>query len=548
MSSATNPPAESFRLSQLIYDTRYRSMTIQVVAFALILAAIWFLGRNIVHNLEELGKDFNFTFLSSRAGYDINQRLIEYSNDSTHGRAALVGILNTLLVAFLGCITATILGVIAGVLRLSKNWLVGRLMTVYVEGFRNIPLLLWIILIFAVMTESMPQPRSYRVAEGVENPMVLFNSVAITNQGSYIPRVIFADGAFLAFAIALILGFVARKFLRDWAFKRQADTGRYTPTFPITIAIFAILLIGTNLVVTGLATSRDQVLLAVNADDGQTLESYFESGSRVDFCLVPNSASALNATRLLDGRGISYREVSFGNLNAAIDGMASGNCSLLSVPANDAATTIELVQQLSSLEYQVNQSIFGISFGPQEQADVTLREPLAVGALDLEYFEGRAIEVDYPEISERGIPRFEGGSHLRNSMIALWLALSLYTGAFIAENVRAGILAVSRGQTEAAFALGLRPNRTMNLVILPQAMRVIIPPLISQYLNLTKNSSLAIAVGYMDVRSTLGGITINQTGRELEGMLLLGLFYLVTSLVISGAMNIYNNSVKLKER
>ena len=143
---------------------------------------------------------------------------------------------------------------------------------------------------------------------------------------------------------------------------------------------------------------------------------------------------------------------------------------------------------------------------------------------------------------------FAGGTHLRNSLIALWFALSLYTGAFIAEIVRAGIMAVSKGQTEAAFALGLRPNRTMNLVILPQAMRVIIPPLISQYLNLTKNSSLAIAVGYMDVRSTLGGITINQTGRELEGMLLLGLFYLVTSLVISGAMNIYNNSVKLKER
>ena len=143
---------------------------------------------------------------------------------------------------------------------------------------------------------------------------------------------------------------------------------------------------------------------------------------------------------------------------------------------------------------------------------------------------------------------FDGGVHLRNSLIALWFALALYTGAFIAEIVRGGILSVSTGQTEAAFALGLRPSRTMNLVILPQALRVIIPPLISQYLNLTKNSSLAIAVGYMDVRSTLGGITINQTGRELEGMLLLGLFYLVTSLVISGAMNVYNTSVKLKER
>ena len=132
--------------------------------------------------------------------------------------------------------------------------------------------------------------------------------------------------------------------------------------------------------------------------------------------------------------------------------------------------------------------------------------------------------------------------------MALWIALSLYTGAFIAEIVRAGILSVSKGQSEAAFALGLRPNRTMNLVILPQALRVIIPPLISQFLNLTKNSSLAIAVGYMDVRSTLGGITVNQTGRELEGILLVGVFYLVTSLLIAGAMNLYNNSVKLKER
>ena len=153
--------------------------------------------------------------------------------------------------------------------------------------------------------------------------------------------------------------------------------------------------------------------------------------------------------------------------------------------------------------------------------------------------------LDYPTL---GGFNFRGGLQLRNSFIALWLALSLYTGAFIAEIVRSGILSVSKGQTEAAYALGLRPNRTMNLVILPQALRVIIPPLISQYLNLTKNSSLAIAVGYMDVRSTLGGITINQTGRELEGMLMLGLFYLLASLVISAVMNIYNNSVKLKGR
>jgi general L-amino acid transport system permease protein len=143
---------------------------------------------------------------------------------------------------------------------------------------------------------------------------------------------------------------------------------------------------------------------------------------------------------------------------------------------------------------------------------------------------------------------FTGGVHLRNSLIAMWLGLGIYTGAFIAEIVRAGILAISKGQTEAAFALGLRPTFTMRLVILPQALRVIIPPLISQYLNITKNTSLALAVGYMDLRSTLGGITINQTGRELEGMMLMMLIYLVLSLAISGAMNVYNNRVKLKER
>ena len=151
----------------------------------------------------------------------------------------------------------------------------------------------------------------------------------------------------------------------------------------------------------------------------------------------------------------------------------------------------------------------------------------------------------YPEL--KGF-NFSGGTHLRNSLIALWLALSLYTAAFIAEIVRSGILAISKGQTEAAAALGLRPKRIMNLVVLPQALRVIIPPLISNYLNLTKNSSLAIAVGYMDLTGTLMGITMNQTGRELETVLLGMLVYLTISLLISSAMNWYNNRVKLVER
>src|SRR6056297_3552951 len=139
MTTITDPPKEGFRLNQLIYDTRYRSMTIQVVAMILLVLSISWLVSNTVQNLQALDKDFDFGFLGQPAGYDINQRLIEYDSQSTHGRAAVVGILNTILVAFLGCALATVLGVIAGVLRLSKNWIVAKLMSVYVEGFRNVP-------------------------------------------------------------------------------------------------------------------------------------------------------------------------------------------------------------------------------------------------------------------------------------------------------------------------------------------------------------------------------------------------------------------------
>ena len=155
------------------------------------------------------------------------------------------------------------------------------------------------------------------------------------------------------------------------------------------------------------------------------------------------------------------------------------------------------------------------------------------------------LHLDYPAL--KGF-NFQGGISVSHAFSALLVALSLYTGAFIAENVRGGIQAISRGQSEAAFALGLRPGRAMKLVILPQALRVIIPPLISQYLNLTKNTSLGIAVGYLDLRGTLGGITMNQTGREMECMVLMMAIYLTISLLISSLMNIYNNTVKLKER
>lgn len=166
-------------------------------------------------------------------------------------------------------------------------------------------------------------------------------------------------------------------------------------------------------------------------------------------------------------------------------------------------------------------------------------------AIVMFFIMGQPIGLDLPVL--KGF-NFKGGFYLRNSLIALWLALSFYTAAFIAEAVRAGIMAVSHGQTEAASALGIRPRRTMQLVILPQALRVIIPPMISQYLNLTKNSSLAVVVGYMDITGTLGGITLNQTGREMESLLILMALYLSVSITVSVVMNWYNESIKMRER
>jgi general L-amino acid transport system permease protein len=388
----------------LINDTRYRSTTFQVIALIGLIFAMGYLVSNLLSNLADAGLNISWKFFGETAGYDINQMPIEYNNQMSHGRASLVGAVNTLIVAFLACVSATILGVIAGVLRLSNNWVVSKLMAIYVEAFRNVPVLVWILIIFLVMSNVLPQPREFRGDAATSS--MWFDMVAFTNRGVYIPRLILDDlgwVVFAAFGLSIIGVFAFRRYARNLLF----NTGRLIPTFLPSIAILIL----------------------------PTVLVYFALGSPI------------------------------GLENPALKGF-----------------------------------------------------------------------------------NFKGGLHLRLSLIALWFALAIYTGAFIAENVRAGIQAISHGQTEAAAALGMRPGRIMSLIILPQALRVIVPPLISQYLNITKNSSLAIAVGYMDITGTLGGITLNQTGRAIECILVLMLFYLVISLSISAIMNVYNNAMKLKER
>ena len=425
MAYASEAPKPGFRLSMLIYDTRYRSLTIQLIVLVLFAFGVSWLINNVIDNLAAKDRTFDYGFLWNRAGYDINQTLIPYTNDSTHGRALFVGLVNTLVVAALGCFLATILGVIVGVLRLSKNWLIGRIMTVYVEVFRNIPLLLWILLSFVILTETTPSPKDFRVTDEMiaagEAPaarMYLNDSVAITNRGMNVPAPLFGRN----------LGTIG--------------VGEFQLSLNF-LAIFAV--VGVSAFLNRRMVRKAK---AVQEDTGVRPVTWWKS------------------------------------------------LALLFVPV------IILL--------------------------------LALG-----------FHLEYPKMTRFN---FSGGIEVLHSFTALLVALVLYTAAFIAEIVRAGIQAISRGQSEAAFALGLRPGRTMNLIILPQALRVIIPPLISQYLNLTKNTSLAIAVSYMDLRGTLGGVTLNQTGKELECMLLMMLIYLTISLMISSVMNIYNSSVKLKER
>ena len=395
---------DQFQFSMLLNDRRYRSYTFQFFALFLLICAMAYLGKNLLENLAAAGLNISYSFLGEPAGYDINQRLIEYNSQSTHLRASIVGVLNTLLVAFLGCIAATFFGVTAGILRLSNNWIVAKLMMIYVEIFRNVPVLIWILIIHSVFLAFLPQPKAFRG----ENPeaTMLWDAFAFTGRGFYIPKPVFNDGSFIVI-VTFILSIIGVFAFRYYARQKLYSEGKLLETRWTSVGIFFI----------------------------PTLIIYFALGN--------------------------------------------------------------------------------------------------------------PIGLEYPEL--KGF-NFKGGIHARGSLISLWFALSIYTGAFIAEVVRAGIQSVDKGQSEAAGALGMRPNFIMNLVILPQALRVIVPPLISFYLNITKNSSLALAVGYMDITGTLGGITLNQTGRAIEAVLLLMLFYLAISLSISAIMNVYNRSIMLKER
>jgi len=393
----TTPLPESrWTLQSALYDPRLRGIFFQVLTVVLLVGFIAWVAHNTAINLQRSNTASGFAFLNGRAGFEIGQSLIAYSSDSTYGRALVVGILNTILVAVTGIITATIIGFIVGIGRLSHNWLIAKLCTVYVEVFRNIPPLLVIFFWYSGVLAVLPQPR-----ESLHLPFSMF----LNNRGLAFPKPLFEAGMWVVLA-ALVIGIVATVITARWAHKRQAATGKQFHTIWVSIALIAGLPILAFLV-TGLPISFD----------------------------VP-VAGKFNLT---------------------------------------------------------------------------------------------------------------GGSVVGPEFMSLFLALSFYTAAFIAEIVRAGIRGVPKGQSEAAGALGLHPSSVTRLVVVPQAFRIIIPPLTSQYLNLTKNSSLAIAVGFSDLVA-VGGTTLNQTGQSIEVVVVWIVVYLGLSVLTSLFMNWFNGKMALVER
>ncbi|MGD1870123.1 MAG: amino acid ABC transporter permease [Neomegalonema sp.] len=407
----TSGSGSSAEKGSILYDPKVRGLFFQIVLLAAVIAWVLWVRRNTLDNLEAQGQAMGFDFLAGTSGFQILTTLGTWVFDyqvgsSTYWDVFLIGIVNTFAVAFLGIIVATVLGFVMGVFRLSSNFILRGFATVYVEIFRNIPLLLWLFILYFAVLRNLPDKRDKVAIWG--------ESVGLNITGLYAPFPITYEGFWMS-AVAVLVAVVLWIILGAVMKKRQEVTGQQFPTFWVGLGM------------------------------------------------------------------------------------------LVAIPT--------------------------IVF----------------------YSTGAPLEWEYPVFTEEGPVLRRGyqagiGMVIVPEMIAVWAALTLYTAAFIAEIVRAGILAVPHGQSEAAGALGLRPQPTLNLVVIPQALRVIIPPLTSQYLNLTKNSSLAVAIAYPELVSVFAGTALNQVGRALEMVFMMMMVYLFFSIATALFMNWFNSRMRLVER
>ena len=378
-------------------DRKVRGVLFQLLTVIALVLFMWYIGQNTVHNIEKRGIQTGFSFLSGTAGFAINDTPIAYDETYTHGRVFLVGLLNTIIISVVVIFFSTILGLIIGVLRLSKNRLIAKISSAYIDIFRNIPILLQILFWYNVVLATLPSPR---------NSIKIFDSIFINNRGFYLPKPAL-NSTTISVIVSIFLVFIVLFFLNKWANKRHEETGK---EFPV----------------------------------------------------------------LLTGIGM-----------------------LFTFPI--------------------------IAF----------------------FIGGGDLQLSYPVL--KGF-NFRGGKVLYPEFLALAFALTIYTATFIAEAVRSGIEAVSKGQKEAAASIGLSNYQALKLVILPQAIRIAIPPTINQYLNIVKNSSLATAVGYPELVTVFAGTSLNQVGQAIEIISMTMAVYLVTSLSVSALLNWINFKMKIKER
>jgi general L-amino acid transport system permease protein len=394
MVSARAAPKSRMRLSWS--DPTFRSIVWQVIIVSIVVAIGWYLVSNTNRNLAARHIATGFAFLGRTAGIPIGESLIPYNPaENTYGRALIIGVLNTLKVAVVGVVLATILGTLIGIGRLSKNWLMARLTGFYVETIRDIPLLLQLLFWYTIL-QGLPAPRQ---------SMHIGSAVFLSNRGMKLPLLVWQSADTWAL-IAFLVGLAGTVIWNRHARGKQDETGIRPPLWPVALGLLVLF-------------------------------------------------------------------------------------------------------------------------------------PLAIWALL-----GAPLTIELPVL--RGF-NFQGGGTISPEYFALLLGLVVYTAGYIAEIVRSGIQAVPLGQWEAAGALGLRPGQILRRIVLPQALRVIIPPMTSQYLNLTKNSSLAVAIGFQDIVS-VANTTLNQTGQAIEGIAVIMAVYLTISLSISLFMNWYNAHIALVER
>ena len=381
----------------LLRNQKVRGILFQLLTVIGLVAFLWYIGINTVHNIEQRGISTGFDFLSSTAGFGIDESPISFSQADTHGRVFFVGLLNTIIIGVVGIFFATILGLLIGVLRLSNNWLIKKMAAAYIDIFRNIPVLLQILFWYNVVVKALPSPR-----QSIE----LFGNMFLNNRGFYIPQAAM-NSTTITVLSSIVLSFIFIFFLNKWANKKQEETGQDFPILFIGLSIIIIV----------------------------PILAFFIGGANFDF--------------------------------------------------------------------------------------------------------------NYPAL--KGF-NFRGGKSISPEFLALTFALVIYTATFIAEAIRSGIEAVSKGQKEAAASIGLTRYQSLKLVVLPQAVRIAIPPIINQYLNLIKNSSLATAVGYPEIVTVFSGTSLNQVGQAIEIIGMTMLVYLVISLSVSAILNWFNHKMKIKER